>query len=775
MLIQGIALALATLQIATAGEPAAPTRGSEALSLFGTADDDRTLVYIAAGPPATRTRVECPALLRAVEVWTYAEHPRLGAGARLVFSRETGSGEFRYWTVGDGDAALIAPALAAKSKLDELAARKADCAEAPLLLEAVQAVRARQGDAERALAERDAVLVGKRPRPAPSPKPAGATDLPAGATPLPLQKALRFPEMAAGGMRMELSLMVERARLSPRPLGDETFFGVDVAGEVRKGARVVDDFRYRFDFPASSLTGSSVPLQVERELAPGDYTLKVRVSDLYSNAGALLAEKLTVPAAVEPSLGKDERAVRDAAREAAKASAAARAEAGGGAKGAITLVPPLLEVATGRVRLETRISTSAVAYAEFYLDGVRVLTKRRPPFEVDVDLGEAPRKHVVKVIGYGVDARVVSQDELTLNEGREAFRVRIASPAKGRDVSGPTRVVAELSIPGTRRLKQLELFLDETRAAVLYKPPFEQTIDIPSTASIGFLRAVATLDDGTSAEDVRYLNAPPFLSEVNVNAVDLYTAVFAKGRPVTGLSRESFRVLEDGLPQDLQGFEVVTKLPLALGLALDTSTSMDESMKEVQKAATQFLKDLMTPKDRCFLVTFADAPRLASGFTTDREHLAQVLGDVRAEGMTALWDALQSGLFQFQGIRGRKAYVLLTDGDDSASKNKFETVLDYAKKSGVAVYFIGMKIPVSRPDIRFKLSRVAKETGGAVYHVESARGLPKIYRQIDEELRSQYLLSYVPKNQAQAGKWRKVEVKVSPGDLTARTIAGYYP
>jgi VWFA-related protein len=202
---------------------------------------------------------------------------------------------------------------------------------------------------------------------------------------------------------------------------------------------------------------------------------------------------------------------------------------------------------------------------------------------------------------------------------------------------------------------------------------------------------------------------------------------------------------------------------------------MDESMKEVQKAATEFLKDLMTPKDRCFFVTFSDAPRLASSFTTDRDRLGQLIGDLKAHGMTALWDALETGLFQFQGIRGRKAFVVLTDGEDTASKKRYETVLDYARKSGVAVYVIGMNLPVNRQDIRYKMSRLAKETGGAVYHIASARGLAKIYKQIDEELRSQYLLTYIPKSAGKSGKWRKVEVKMAAEEMTARTIAGYYP
>jgi VWFA-related protein len=766
MLLSPLAFALALVQAPAPAGHGAPTRGAEALSLFGTADDDRTLVYLAWGPPAERTRIECPAVFRGAEVWTYAQHPRLGPAARLVFFQEPGSGEFRVWTAADGDAALIAPKAA--GPLQELAAKTAGCAEGPLLLDAVRAARSRQGDA--GSAERDAVAVGRRPRPTPPPKGSGALEMPAGATPLSIRKSVGF-EAAPKGTRLELSLMLERSGLTARTLGDETFFAVDVTGEVRKGAKAVEDFRYRFDFAGSSLSGSSVPLQIEKDLAPGDYTLKVRVSDVYANSAALLEERLKVPAQVKPPEGEEERA----AREAASASAAARAEETAGASGTLTLVRPLVDVATGRLHLETRTSSSEIASVEFTLDGARVLTKRRPPFEADVELGEEPRKHVVQAIGYGRDGNVVSRDELTLNEGREAFRVHITYPEQGRQLAGPVRVSVELSIPGTRTLKQLEIYLDDTRAAVLYKPPYDETIDVPPANAITVLRAVATLDDGASAEDVRYLNAPSLLSEVNVEAVQVFASVFAKSRPVTGLSKESFRVLEDGVPQDVSGFEVVTKLPLALGLAIDTSDSMEESMGEVRKAATEFLKDLMTPRDRCFLVSFSSEPLLASRFTNDRERIAAALDGLTAKGMTAIWDAIQTGLFQFQGIRGRKAYVILTDGEDNASKRKYDSVVDYARRSGVAVYFIAMKIPISRPDIRFKLGRIASETGGAVFSVESASGLPRIYKQIDEELRSQYLLSYVPKRALGPGKWRKVEVKMTPANLTARTIAGYYP
>src|SRR5262249_22087635 len=159
-----------------------------------------------------------------------------------------------------------------------------------------------------------------------------------------------------------------------------------------------------------------------------------------------------------------------------------------------------------------------------------------------------------------------------------------------------------------------------------------------------------------------------------------------------GLTKDSFRVLEDGAPQTIAGFEVVTKLPLALGLALDVSGSMEDSLKEAEKAAMKFLEDVMTTKDRCFFATFNQMPELVAPLTTDRDRIAQALSGLKADGQTAIWDALRLGLYQFEGIRGRKAYVILTDGEDNASKKSYGDVVDEAKKAGVAVYFIGLKI-----------------------------------------------------------------------------------
>lgn len=335
--------------------------------------------------------------------------------------------------------------------------------------------------------------------------------------------------------------------------------------------------------------------------------------------------------------------------------------------------------------------------------------------------------------------------------------------------------MADVAVPETKRLKDVAIYVNEAKVATLFQSPLQQVVEIPKSKDLGFIRVVAQLEDGTTTEELRYFNAPKYLSEVNVQAVELYTSVLAKGRPVTGLSQANFRIVEDGVPQNLDGFEVVTNLPLSLGIAVDASGSMEESIIEAQKAASEFLKDVMTTRPvlpRLLRQRAAADLALHDGPGPDRPGAGRPPGP---QGSTALWDALVYGLYQYQGVRGRKAYVILTDGEDRASKFSFEAALDYAKKTGVALYFIGLKIGAAQLDVKYKLNKMARETGGSVYYVDSAKNLDKIYKEIDEELRSQYLLTYVPQNKSVSNAWRKIEVKMSPENLTARTISGYYP
>jgi Ca-activated chloride channel family protein len=441
---------------------------------------------------------------------------------------------------------------------------------------------------------------------------------------------------------------------------------------------------------------------------------------------------------------------------------------------AIALLPVAKEIVTGLQRFETKAADNVKA-VDFYLNGSKVMTKTRPPFDADLNLGPLPRKHTIRVVAFGTAGRAIGEDEYIVNEGREIFRVRIMSPEKGARVSGPTRVVAAVAVPEGKALQKLEIYSNERRVATLYQAPFEQTVTISEGKSLGYVRIVGTLEDGTVAEDLRYVNAPAYISEVSVDAVELYTTVTDKGRPVPGLQQSNFKVFEDGVVQKIESFEYVKNLPLTLGVLVDTSASMLESLPEAQQAALSFLDFSIGPKDRAFTVSFDNEPYLLTKLTNRKDRLFRSLAGMRAEGSTALYDAIIYGLYQFTGVKGKKALVVLSDGKDTASKFDYETLVEYVKKAGISIYGIGLKISGADLEVKYKLNKLAQATGGQTFYIDSAKNLETVYKQINDDLRSQYMLTYYSTNTTAKDKWRKVEIKVEPSSLQARTITGYYP
>jgi Ca-activated chloride channel family protein len=208
---------------------------------------------------------------------------------------------------------------------------------------------------------------------------------------------------------------------------------------------------------------------------------------------------------------------------------------------------------------------------------------------------------------------------------------------------------------------------------------------------------------------------------------------------------------------------------------IDTSASMLESLPDAEQAAISFLDYTIGAKDRAFTVSFDNEPYILSKLTNRKDKLYRSMAGMRAEGSTALYDAVVFGLYQFTGVKGKKALVILTDGKDTASKFDFDTTVDYVRRAGIQVYGIGLKISGTELDVKSKLNKLANVSGGQTFYIDSAKHLDAVYKQINEELRSQYLLTYYSTNPTAKEQWRKVEVKVEPTALTARTISGYSP
>jgi Ca-activated chloride channel family protein len=361
-----------------------------------------------------------------------------------------------------------------------------------------------------------------------------------------------------------------------------------------------------------------------------------------------------------------------------------------------------------------------------------------------------------------------------VNAGRRQFRVQLVEPRRGGSYAGSVLARARVDAPADRSVDRVEFFVNERKVATLYQPPWAQPVALSREEELAYVRAVAYLPDGTSVEDVVFVNAPGIVEQLDVQVVELYTSVLDRaGRPVLGLGRDAFAIFEDRERQEILKFEAVGNQPIHVGILFDNSASMAPLLDAARVAALRFFREAIGPRDRAAVITFNRVAHLAQGLTNDLRLLGGGLAGLSAEGETALYDSVMFGLYYFAGVRGQRALLLLSDGKDEVSRFTFEKTLDYARRAGVALYAVGLGL--RDPATRGRLESLAVETGGRAFFIDDLARLGDIYVSIQEELRSQYLLTYQSSNTGQEDEFRTIEVRLDDRDLTARTLSGYYP
>jgi len=443
----------------------------------------------------------------------------------------------------------------------------------------------------------------------------------------------------------------------------------------------------------------------------------------------------------------------------------------------LMLVAPPAEVVLGLWRTDALVRDARIKKVVFLVDGTVQVTRTKPPYTAELRLAHFPTEQTVRAQGYDEKGVLIAEDEVVLNQPRGALGIWIVDPPKGRRItSGKVLARAEVMVPDGRRVDAVEFKINDAPVTKVTRPPWQAEIEVPP-AELAYITTVVTLDDGSHAEAVRFLKSPQYLEEIDVNLVELYVAVTDKSnQPVLGLEQGDFEVYEAGKKQEIAKFEQVQNLPLTVGVLLDTSGSMESTIGIAARTAGDFLQRVTKKKDKAFAVSFAGRPRLDMPPTDDIEEVARSISGLRAEGETALHDALIDSLYYFRGLSGQRALVLLSDGDDNASYFNYKDVVEYARRSGVSIYTIGFSLPLIG-GIRSKLTELSTTTGGRLFTTDKAQELPAIYAQIEKELRSRYLVTYnaIQKSaESAAGAYREVEVKVKKPGLQARTVHGTY-
>ena len=591
----------------------------------------------------------------------------------------------------------------------------------------------------------------------------------------------RFPlQVTAEYLGMAGSKTVVRVRLASPELaraalsrGIRSFAG-DLKGTISRGDSAVDTFQY----PVAGELKEGEPFTYSflRALHPGGYRLTLTVTapqGIEVGEGSVDLAVPEVGTVFRPEMAPSEASTLPAAEAIVIADEADEPAASPEAP-KLKIRPPNREAPIGRLRIEAEVEPP-IERVEFYLDEKPLLTRTRPPFSVEIDLGDIPRSQTVRAVGFDGSGKFIDEDAWAVNQGDARLAVRVLPRPDPRAGKVRVRVAVQSIAGGVAKL--VELFLDEKRIGSWATGPYEATIAFTDYSRASYLRATATTDEGREVNDIRMLKGPSTSVEsVVVDVVQLHVSALDRDRHfVKDLRQEDFAIREDGRPQKISGFEVAGNLPLTVGLVVDGSGSMEKGLSFVHQASADLFRNVIRPKDKGFVIEFRERPRFLQELTGDSAQLQRAAREVRAEGATALYDSIVLGLYQFRTLQGRKALVVVTDGADNRSHVEYGTLLRYARSAGAPIYFLAVEIPITDFKSRRAISEIARESGGEVFYLGNPAQVGEVTKRIEEELRSQYVLAFKTDSQKPAGEYRAVEVAVAKPGVSARTIRGYIP
>ena len=267
------------------------------------------------------------------------------------------------------------------------------------------------------------------------------------------------------------------------------------------------------------------------------------------------------------------------------------------------------------------------------------------------------------------------------------------------------------------------------------------------------------------------------VDEVNV----VFTVTDKRGKFVNDLKRDDFRVVDDSKPaQSIRSFRSETNLPLRVGLLIDASNSIRDRFKFEQEAAIEFLNQIIHQQDLAFVLGFDTTPEVTQNFTNNTEALSRGVRMLRPGGGTAMYDAIYYACRDEimakdkSNIETRRAMILLSDGDDNQSRVSREEAVEMAQKAEVIIYTISTNSSGMRLKGDKVLEHFADETGGRSFFPFKVQDVSDAFLQIQDELRSQYAISYKPADLQPNGKYHSIQVLADNKKYKVRSRKGYY-
>ncbi len=444
-------------------------------------------------------------------------------------------------------------------------------------------------------------------------------------------------------------------------------------------------------------------------------------------------------------------------------------------------------IASGRTEIRTVVRSSKVDSVEFVLDGRSIAKDEAAPFRASVDLERLPARHDLKVIARDPRGSVIGEDVLVLNGNSDSLWVRFIAPELDQ-ASGETPVELVLQVPQNQMLRSVKIDHDGDVIA-LEGPPYRTNVTIDPAAGISVLQATVTLENGETAGDTKILNGAGLAETTGVHLVEIPLVPMGNQTP----RLDQIRLFESGQAREIEALIGSDEAPLTLGLVIDTSTSMNDRILDVQSAAVTFVEQVLRPQDRGFLISFDSEPHLDVQPTADQPRLVRGIRALSPGGKTALFDAMMLGLLQYETLGGRRAMVVFSDGEDSISRYKLEDISEVARRTGIPIYLVRAwseeererLAPQNVPTFRSsstntvlqrqqqqRLEHLSRETGGTFFDLSSLSAIDEVFAEIGRLVRRQVLLTYLTETSPNQ-EWRPIEVRVE-GRAEVKAPQGYY-
>ena len=387
----------------------------------------------------------------------------------------------------------------------------------------------------------------------------------------------------------------------------------------------------------------------------------------------------------------------------------------------------------------------------------------------------------VTVVRPGTAAEEI-QSDTSLPE--KSFAVRIVNPAPGSYAFGRVPIIFEADLQPGVRLAKVSFFVDGKPAGTVTQAPWELIYDFGDERKARTIKIIAEDSLGRTAES-EIATSPPTESDFRVGTVSVsldVTVTDERGKFVAGLEKDDFKVFEDGRLMEILHFSAREK-PLLVAIVLDTSGSMRGNKMDRAVEASQRFVGHLKPEDKAEVIVCGPVVRTYNEFTDDFEYLITRIGRIKARtgAGTPLKLAIQRCIESFEGLDGRKAMIVISDGADNSLRLTPSELYDKARRADVKIYAIGFQDARYDRDKWLQNSKAAKLlmevtslSGGRAHFPESANELPTIFDSVFDELRSQYSIGYAPPP-AKNDRWRSLDVKIEKAGLVVRTRKGYYP